>query len=174
MGAGQSRSSPSDEKIFHNETPISFSPDVVNTLADRLDSSEPTQERQSVLDAHIRSRIKDELEVLKRNEEEIRQEIQVALEKENLDKEKQLAASDDGNSASSVTLLQDLEDIRTKIEKHESKKQLSEHPEIDTTAKALAECYQRNKTTPLICWSEVNKFKAAVAQLERQHLQTIP
>ncbi|KAH0584174.1 hypothetical protein H2248_009732 [Termitomyces sp. 'cryptogamus'] len=145
MGASQSKSSETDEHVFANETPISLSPNIVNQLSDRLESSETSSERQSSLDAHIRSRIQSEIEILKQEEDRIRQEIELTLEKENLDREK--GASQDGSGGtgrilSSVELRGDLEEIRSKVDRYQSRKNLSEFPEVKSTAEAVVLCYR--------------------------------
>ncbi|GLB35218.1 putative protein of Unknown function (DUF1690) [Lyophyllum shimeji] len=177
MGASQSRSEP-DERVFHNETPISFSQDVVNQLSDRLESPETSPERQSTLDALIRSRIQSELEHLKQEEEKVRQEIEQALEKENLDREK--TAAEDGAEGdetrrlpSSTELLGDLEEIRSKVERYQARRDLSEFPEVKSTGEAVVSCYRAHPSTPLDCWREVSKFKSSVAQLEQQYVKTV-
>lgn len=126
----------------------------MNQLADRLDGPQTTPERQSILDAHIRARIQDELEHLKKDEEVVRQEIETALEKENLDKETAMAgeeAEGDDSSAgrvrNSAALMGDLEEIRTKIEKYSSNKKLPEYPEVEARGVAVAECYKYVPTT---------------------------
>ncbi|KAH9483809.1 hypothetical protein JR316_0003287 [Psilocybe cubensis] len=177
MGASQSKSDTPDEKVFQSETPISFSPDVVNQLADRLDAPETTPERQSILDAHIRARIRDELEHLKRDEAAVRQEIEQALEKENLDRETSMAgeaSSPEGESESttgsiknSAALFGDLEEVKAKIDKYQANKKSTEYPEVEANGAAVADCYRKNKDKPLICVSEVTKFKAAVDRLEQ-------
>ncbi|KDR81354.1 hypothetical protein GALMADRAFT_89183 [Galerina marginata CBS 339.88] len=174
MGASQSTSNSPGEKVFQNETPISFSPDVVNQLSDRLETPETTPERQSILDAHIRARIRDELEHLKRDEHNVQKEIESALEKENLDRETSMAGevSDDGGSTTgnirnTAALLGDLEEIRAKIERHQSNKRSPEFPEVEANAAAVAKCYKKNKDLPLLCRPEVSKFKAAVDRLEQ-------
>ncbi|KAF8876027.1 hypothetical protein CPB84DRAFT_1796156 [Gymnopilus junonius] len=180
MGASHSKSDSTDEKVFRNETPISFSPDVVNQLSDRLEAPQTTPERQSILDAHIRARIRDELEHLKRDEESVRREIELALEKENLDKEAAMAGKasegDDnttGNVKNSTVLLGDLEDIRAKIERHQSSKAGPEFPEVEAHGKAVADCYKKNKNHPLLCSSEVAGFKAAVDRLEQHYFYSL-
>ena len=126
-----------------------FSPDIVNHLSDRLESTETTPERQTILDAHIRSRIRNELEHLKKDEEDVRREIESALEKENLDHERAMAgeASEaDGSSVgdvrSSAALLGDLEDIKVKIEKHQARKEDAAFQEVQTFAQAVTDCYR--------------------------------
>lgn len=166
---------------------------MVNHLSDRLEASETTPERQGILDDHIRIRIHDELQHLRREDEQIRQEIERALERENLDREKAMAgdaSNSDGSSAgdirNSAALLGDMEEIRSKIDKYHSTKKMSDYPEVEASSAALAECYRRvfflhhfstaihfyvtprkNKDTPLNCWLEVNKFKNAVERLEQ-------
>lgn len=126
-----------------------FSQDVVNQLSNRLESSDTSPERQTVLDAHIRARIQDELEHLRREEEHVQQEIERALEKENLDKERAMAgkaSGGDGSSAgevrSSAALQGDLEEIREKISKYQSRKELAEYPEVKNSGDAVVECYR--------------------------------
>jgi len=180
MGASQSRSDAPDEKVFQNETPISFSPDVVNQLSDRLEGTETTPERQSILDGHIRARIRDELEHLKRDEEFVRQEIEQALEKENLDREASMAGeasegdrTQAGDVRNSAALLGDLDEVRVKIEKYQSNKKIPEYPEVEQSGNAVAECYKKNKGAPLDCWPEVTKFKASVDRLEQAYFKSL-
>lgn len=114
-----------------------------------MESRETTPERQSILDAHIRARIQDELERLKGEEEHVRQEIERALERENLDREKSMAgeASEGvvasvGDVKNSVALLGDLEEVRTKIEKYHANRDTSGFPEVEASSVALSECYR--------------------------------
>lgn len=107
---------------------------MVNQLSDRLETSETTPERQLILDSHIRARIRDELEHLKRDEEDVRGEIERALEKENLDREKSMASDGDGTSSS--ILLGDMEEIRSRMEKYVSRRK-----DVDE-GDAVVECYK--------------------------------
>jgi len=180
MGAGQSRTE-TDEKVFQSETPISFSPDVVDQLSNRLESPDTSPERQTFIDAHIRARIQDELlEHLRREEEHVQQEIERALEKENLDKERAMAgeaSEGDGSSAgevkSSTALQGDLGEIREKISKYQSRKELAEYPEVKSHGDAVVECYRQNAARPLDCWKEVDQFKNSVAKLEQEYFKTL-
>jgi len=170
-----------------------FSSDVVNHLSDRLEGPETTPERQLILDTHIRARIRDELEHLKQDEENVRREIEHALERENLDRESSMAGevpqgqSTVGGIKTSVSLLGDLEEIRTKIEKYQSNRRAPEFPAVEESGVAVAECYKyvhfigittpnvdpsfrKNKDSPLQCWSEVTQFKASVNYLEQVSL----
>ncbi|TRM56635.1 hypothetical protein BD626DRAFT_518777 [Schizophyllum amplum] len=174
MGAGQSRSEPS-EKIFRNETPIQFSGDVVNTLADRSASTDPTPERQATIDEHIRSRIHTELGRLRAEEENVQAEIARALEKENLDRERGMAgaADDAGGVKSSAALMGDLDEIRTKVDRFKERRGLKDMPAVKAGADGVLACYQKNPTTPLDCWREVERFKTAVSQAERDFFKSL-
>ena len=127
-----------------------FSPDVVNQLSDRLETPQTTPERQSILDAHIRARIRDELDHLKREEENVRREIELAVQKENLDQEIAMAGevsekTENGTGAikNSAALQGDLEDIRRKIERHVTSKTAPQFSEVEAYKKAVADCYKQ-------------------------------
>ncbi|KAF9267712.1 hypothetical protein L218DRAFT_642405 [Marasmius fiardii PR-910] len=174
MGASQSTS----EKVFRNETPIQFSPDVVDQLKDREASPGPTPERQTTIDQHIRSRIEHEVKQLRKQEEDVQNAIAQALEKENLDKEKSMAGQADGGDSagtvkSSAALFGDLEEIRSKIERFQTRRTLQDHPEVKSYQDAVLSCYQSHPTTTLDCWREVSKFKSAVHSLEQEYFKTL-
>jgi altered-inheritance-of-mitochondria protein 13 len=158
-----------------------------------LEGPETTPERQLILDGHIRERIRDELEHLKRDEDNVRREIEHALERENLDRESSMAGeapkgeSTVGGIKNSVSLLGDLEEIRTKIDKYQSNRRAPEFLGVEESGVAVAECYKyvdlvgittpntdpsfrKNKDSPLQCWSEVTQFKASVDCLEQVSL----
>lgn len=128
---------------------LQFSPDVVNQLSNRLESPETSPERQTILDAHIRTRIQHELEHLRREEEHVQGEIERALEKENLDRERAMAGDaleGDGSGAgevrSSTVLRGDLEEVQGKISRYQSRKELTEYPEVKSRGDAVVECYR--------------------------------
>jgi MICOS complex subunit MIC19 len=108
---------------------------VVNQL-DALEASETTPERQLILDSHIRARIRDDLEHLKEEDEKVRREIEHALEKENLDREKSMASEGDG--ANSSILLGDMDEIRVRIDKYASRRNGVEVEAVDD----VVQCYK--------------------------------
>ncbi|KAK0210493.1 hypothetical protein DFS33DRAFT_297414 [Desarmillaria ectypa] len=175
MGASQSRP---DDKVFVNETPIQFSQDVVDQLSADLSARDVTPERQSTLDAHIRSRIQSEIEHLRKEEQEVRERIEQALEKENLDRERSLAGEtvtgdETGSVKDSVSLLNDLEDIRQKVDRFHSRKDLQEVPQVKSYQEAVLACYRKKAGKSLDCWREVGLFKEAVAQLEQKYVKSL-
>ncbi|KIY64583.1 hypothetical protein CYLTODRAFT_457065 [Cylindrobasidium torrendii FP15055 ss-10] len=168
MGASQSKS---EEKVFTTETPISFSPDVVDRLAANVTSSEVPAERQLTLDGHVRARIQAEMARLRKEEEEVRAKIEAALEKENLDREKTLAT--DGDVKDSASLLNDLEEIKAKVERFQERKALVDYPELKGIQEKVLACYRNQPTRTLDCWREVNQFKVAVDQLEQKFVKSL-
>lgn len=104
---------------------------MVNQLSDHLENS------QSRLDSGIQAHIKHELERLKEDEENVRQQIEHALEKENLDREKSMASDGDGTSGS--ILLGDMDEIRTRIEKYVSRRN---NDKVEAESNAVVECYR--------------------------------
>lgn len=178
MGASQSKTDAAP-KVIHSGTPVEFSQDVVDYLSDRMASPETTPERQSTLDNHIRSRIQAEIQTLRAEEEKVRQEIQHALEKENLDREIDSTSENGGVSQgdaatkNSATLIGDLEEIRAKVDRYQARRQLGDFPSVKEAGEAVVSCYRSNESTPLECWKQVAQFKAAVADAETQYLASL-
>lgn len=121
----------------------------MNHLEDKNASPETSPERQSTLDAHIRARLRNELEHLRKEEDDVRAQIENALEKENLDRERTMAgeaSGEDGAGAgdvkSSAALLGDLKEVQAKVEKYHTRKDLQEYPAMRADAEAVVECYR--------------------------------
>ncbi|KAI9566551.1 hypothetical protein HD554DRAFT_2206022 [Boletus coccyginus] len=173
---GASQSTPDKQpKVFHTETPIEISPDVVNNLSARLASEETIPERQFAIDSHIRERIQRELTALRAEEETVQLEIHRALEKENLDREMRMVGDDSthGGLKNGVALIGDLEEIRDKVNRFQTRRQLGDFPSVKEMGEAIVSCYKTNPTTPLECWREVGCFKAAVADAETRYLASL-
>jgi len=117
----------------------------VNQLADQQASPHPSAQRQATLDAHVQSRIHAELGKLRSQEEQVRREIEQALEKENLDRERTMAGEGGegtGSVKSSAVLLGDLEEIQSKVDRFQSRKKLDDFPEVKESQEALIACYK--------------------------------
>lgn len=121
----------------------------MNHLADNVAAPEPSAERQASIDAQIRARIQAELEHLREEEDQVRQEIEHALEKENLDRERAMAGEESesegegaGGVKSSTALMGDLEDVRQKIERFQTRRALGEFPEVQAASNAVVNCYR--------------------------------
>ncbi|KAJ7098183.1 hypothetical protein B0H15DRAFT_824520 [Mycena belliarum] len=153
-------------------TPVSFSPDLVDALADHALAPETPPERQAELDAHIRARIQTELHHLRAEEQAVRDQIHAALEKENLDREHAMAGDPDAVKAAPA-LLADLEQVRVKVDRFHARRDLAEYPALREHIEAVVACYKNNPAAPLDCWQQVDKFKASVAEMEQQHIKSL-
>ncbi|KAJ6546405.1 hypothetical protein DFH09DRAFT_1170940 [Mycena vulgaris] len=154
------------------EAPVSFSQDLVDSLADNAAEPQPSPARQNSIDAHIRARIQAELHHLHAEEQSVRDQIHAALEKENLDRERAMAGDPD-SLKSSATLLADLDDVRAKVDRFHARRELTDYPALREHSDALVACYKNNQTSPLDCWQQVDKFKASVAEIEQQHIKSL-
>jgi altered-inheritance-of-mitochondria protein 13 len=130
--------------MYHSK--FLFSKELVKYL-DQDASTEPSPERQAILDAHIRARIQSELETLLEQEEVVRREIELTLEKENLDRESSSGEEEGdgstlGDVKASVALLGDLEEIRRKVERFQSRQEQSDSVAARESEAALASCYK--------------------------------
>jgi len=180
MGATQSRQSKDiDEKIIYSNTPVELSQDVVNHLADSTNVSNVSPDRQMSLDVHVRSRIQSEITRLRQEEENIKKEIELAMGKENIDRQ-QLISQGDSSSAlvngfdeggaktqSSIALIGDLEDIQRKVEKFKGKRNAASTLWVDRSRDSLLTCYKNHSRKPLECSKEVSDFKGTVTKLEQ-------
>ncbi|KAJ7109104.1 hypothetical protein C8R44DRAFT_801636 [Mycena epipterygia] len=155
-----------------HESPVSFSPDLVDALADNAADPMPSPARQGTIDAHIRSRIQAELQQLRAEEQSVRDQIHAALEKENLDRERAMAGDPD-SVKTSAALLADLDHVRAKVDRFHARRDLAEYPGLREHSDALVACYKNNPTTPLDCAHQVDQFKAAVAEVEQQHIKSL-
>ena len=136
----------------------------------------------------MRAQISAEAARLHEGDDVLRREIEAALERENLDRERGMAgdADEHGDVKNSTALLGDLEEIRQKVDRYRARASLADHPDVKKASEAVASCYQcvcspslpvmstwfdamnrANPTTTLNCWSEVAAFRGAVAGLEQ-------
>jgi altered-inheritance-of-mitochondria protein 13 len=88
---------------------------------------------------------------LQEEEEHVRHEIQLALEKENLEQEKRMAGeaserdedeSTLGSVKSTATLMGDLEEIRSKVDRFHSRQELEGIRTVKEKGEAVVSCYK--------------------------------
>jgi len=132
-------------------------------------------ERQFAVDSQIQERIRRELTTLQAEEESVQLEIHRALEKENLDREMSMVedGSTRGGLKTSVALIGDLAEIKEKVDRFQTRRHLGDFPSVKETGEAIASCYRMNSATPLECWREVARFKAAVVDAETRYLVSL-
>lgn len=127
----------------------------MNNLSARLASEETIPDRQFAIDSHIRERIQRELTALRAEEETVQLEIHRALEKENLNREMGMVedGSTHGGLKTGVALIGDLEEIKEKVDRFQTRRQLGDFPSVKETGEAIASCYKYVRYTSLGCVS---------------------
>ncbi|WFC99344.1 hypothetical protein MYAM1_002088 [Malassezia yamatoensis] len=177
MGATASKpeegitSEKSVDKVDVSDTEIRLY-QIGNTLARKLkevkgDASVPSPDvkRQEVLDSSIQEKIHKELNKLRKQEQDVQEKIRLALEKENLDREgKSWFGKDKGQS--SELLQQELDRVKAQIEKF-NKHSLDSFPSLKQARQDVVQCYRNQETRTLDCWREVETFRKALADAEK-------
>lgn len=138
-----------------NDAPQQFSEALINQLSSGSTSSESSSavpaSRQQALDVHIQQRIAAELAQLRQQEQQVREEIERALERENLDRERNAAAPQDGGEADgankglshSASLFKDLERLEKRaLGLKRERAETDEWKSVDTGKEALARCFR--------------------------------
>lgn len=140
-----------------NDPPQQFSETLINQLSSGSTSSESSSavpaSRQQALDVHIQQRIAAELAQLRQQEQQVREEIERALERENLDRERNAnaAAPQDGAEADgankglshSASLFKDLERLEKRaLGLKRERAETDEWKSVDTGKEALARCFR--------------------------------
>jgi len=173
MGASQSK--PDGHKVFYNETPIQFSQEVIDHLQESAGSPDTSPDRQSTLDAHIKARINAELGRLREEEKLVREQIEAALEKENLSRERAGIDGDEaeGGVTSSSSIQGALDEVQRKVDRFHGKRDLGGYLLVGESSQKLIECYRSHQKTPLDCWREVDAFKSAVATEEQRYVSSL-
>lgn len=191
---GASHSKQDNEQVFYNQVPIQVSEELATQLSDNSLSPEVSPTRHAILDQNVRAKISAEAARLHgRNNSNsgegegegvdiVQREIEAALERENLDRERGTAGDADaeveggaahGDIKNSTVLLGDLEEIRQKVERYRERASLTDHLNVKQAREAVASCYQANPTTTLNCWSEVAAFRSAVGELEQKYVDSL-
>ncbi|KAL8286448.1 hypothetical protein RQP46_004465 [Phenoliferia psychrophenolica] len=191
MGQAGSSSSGPDVEVDQGEisffaqrdSPVQFGEGLISHLSSNsLPSSSsnsaaaPSAARSDALDQHVQSRITAELTRLHEQEASVKDEIERALEKENLDRE---AGADDGQPgvSHSATLMKDLEELETRTVALRQdilrNKESAVWGAVDTGRKSLEECFLGHKESPLECRDKAQAFLDAVAGVETTFVQSI-
>ncbi|KAG2178697.1 hypothetical protein INT44_001850 [Umbelopsis vinacea] len=162
MGAQQSRP---EGVIFYNENvPLQFSQNLVDSLESRAKRSKPVANTGKAPLPHevegvVRERVAEELNRIKEQQDEANNRITAQLSKQNLE-----------SKHNAVAIGADIEDMIKRVQRSTSSKLPAE---IKESQQAVIECYRlvihrHNKSRPLDCWAEVENFKDAVAQAQKE------
>lgn len=119
---------------------------VGRTLLNKLEQVSPNPSvpapdlsRQEQLDAAIQKKLHEELGKLRKQEKEVQTQIELALEKENLDKQaKSWFSRDKGQS--SVLLQQELDRVKAQNEKYQHRS-VADYPELQKARDAVSQCF---------------------------------
>ena len=117
---------------------------MIDRLQESAGSPGTPPDRQSTLDAHIRARINAELGRLREEEKLVREQIEAALEKENLSRER---AGTDGDEAergvmSSSSIQDALDEVQKKVDRFHAKQDIGGYLLVSESSQKLIECYR--------------------------------
>lgn len=140
------------------------SSELATQLSDTSLSPKVSPTRHAILDQNVRAKISAEAARLRgrghnvndtesvQSESEgvdiVQREIEAALERENLDRERGMAGDAEAESGAhgdiknSTVLLGDLEEVRQKVEKYRERANLTDHLGVKKAREAVASCYQ--------------------------------
>lgn len=114
-------------------------PTPIASTEKKMDVSLP---RQQYLDSSIQGKIREELSRLRKQEADVRKQIEQALEKENLDRASQ-SANKGAKGKSSILLQQELDDVKAKIEKHNQRRsKVEKAPGVKQAREKVLQCYK--------------------------------
>lgn len=146
------------------------SPELATQLSDTSLSPEVSPARHALLDQAVRAKIGAEAAHLRGQTggdgtgegsvvgvDIVQREIEAALERENLDRERGMVGGGDadadvdvegahGDVKNSTVLLGDLEEVRQKVDRYRARASLTEHPEVQKAREAIASCYRYGLT----------------------------
>ncbi|GAC71781.1 DUF1690 domain-containing protein [Moesziomyces antarcticus] len=176
MGAAASKQSaaapttpaPEDKQAHHLQFGRSLLNQLDKTSLDKVEGPDAT--RQVTLDTSIQAKIKSELERLRKEEAEVRGEIQKAIEKENLAREAKYTGASEGKNSN--VLRQELDQLRGKIDKYNKQRDVSNYPGVKEAQEALVKCYRDKPERTLDCWKQADDFKQAVANAEKHFISS--
>lgn len=132
-----------------------FSEDLINHLSDEVAAPNTNLHRQSILDDHVRSRIQAEIARLREEEAGVRAEIERALERENIDRERTSALPEqdpdsdpadggatDGAVRTSLSLKEDVREVQRKVDRFQKRKEMDDVLGVKAASETLVECYR--------------------------------
>lgn len=117
---------------------------MIDHLQESVGSPGTSPDRQSTLDAHIRARINAELGRLREEEKLVREQIEAALEKENLSRERAGTDGDEteGGVTSSSSIQGALDEVQRKVDRFHAKRDISGYFLVSESSRKLIECYR--------------------------------
>ncbi|KAI5274691.1 hypothetical protein E4T47_02276 [Aureobasidium subglaciale] len=182
MGSGSSKPQGSPY-VFAADSPVSFSPSVVDSLQN---SHETDSTRQRNLDLQIQQRVTAELERIREEEAKRLAQYTSTLTPTSDDSSDSSSSSSSSSSdspsikdkissaltpsslqnkdRSNDSVSKEVAELRSKLERRKSLDKTD--VAVEKAKEGLVQCLRLNDRRPLDCWEQVETFKAEVAKLE--------
>ncbi|EGR46754.1 uncharacterized protein TRIREDRAFT_122903 [Trichoderma reesei QM6a] len=158
MGAQESKPQGLTWKI---SGPPSVSLPVLETLQT---SPETDASRAKLVEQHIQARVAEELKRLEKQESDA---LKLAHEKI----AEAASSSEEDKGPSRYTVGKEIEELRKKLEQRKKVRDLPES--VDAARNSVIRCLRENDRKPLVCYDEVEAFKAEVKKMEREWINRI-
>ncbi|WFD06996.1 hypothetical protein MVES1_002351 [Malassezia vespertilionis] len=145
---------------------------IAQTLSEKMkqvkpdtSAASPDVSRQGILDKSIQDKIHDELSKLRKQEQDMQKQIELALEKENIEKQgKPWFGKDKGQS--SELLKKELDRVKAKIDKCATR-DIDSFPSLKSARDDVVQCYTNKPARTLDCWKEIETFKQAMVNVQQ-------
>ncbi|KAL6866706.1 DUF1690 domain-containing protein [Trichoderma novae-zelandiae] len=144
---------------------ISGPPSVSLPVLESLQTSPETDaSRAKLVEQHIQARVAEELKRLEKQESDA---LKFAHEK--IAEAASSIAEDKGPSRYSVG--KEIEELRSKLEQRKKVRELPES--VEAARNSVIRCLRENDRKPLVCYDEVEAFKAEVKKLEKEWINRV-
>ncbi|KAL8934327.1 MAG: hypothetical protein Q9216_005965 [Gyalolechia sp. 2 TL-2023] len=189
MGQNSSKPPPSStQHVFTSESPVSFSPDLVNALQA---SPETDSTRSKDLELHIQRRVHAELQRLDAEHtqrlSDLQQQIssspdpttESTLPDAKTPDQSTSPGGPDRKAAAEGDKLRDLgrqsvqkeiDALKEKLQRRKMKEEVVQDKAVEKAKGEVVNCLRLNDRRPLDCWREVEVFKEEVGRLEKDFL----
>ncbi|KAH6605204.1 hypothetical protein Trco_006911 [Trichoderma cornu-damae] len=144
---------------------VSGPPSVSLPVMESLQTSPETDaSRARLVEQHIQARVAEELKRLQKQESD-------ALELAH-DKIAEAASSNTGDKGPNrYTVGKEIDELRSKLEQRRKVRELPESVEV--ARNNVVRCLRENDRRPLVCYDEVEAFKAEVKKLEKEWINRV-
>ncbi|KAL8917458.1 MAG: hypothetical protein Q9208_007952 [Pyrenodesmia sp. 3 TL-2023] len=192
MGQNSSKPPPSStQHVFTSESPVSFSPDLINALQA---SPETDSTRSKDLELHIQRRVQSELERLdaeaSKRLAELQEQISTAPDSTTTSIHPDARTPDQSTSAGGVdhkaasegdklrdlsrqSVQKEVDMLKEKLKRRKIKEEVVKDKAVEKAKGEVVNCLRLNDRRPLDCWREVEAFKEEVGRLEKDYLRRL-
>ncbi|KAI4281796.1 MAG: hypothetical protein L6R38_003425 [Xanthoria sp. 2 TBL-2021] len=189
MGQNSSKPSPSStQHVFTSESPINFSPDLINALQA---SPETDSTRSKDLELHIQQRVHSELARLdaehSKRLSELQEQISASPDSTTESIHPDARTPDQSTSSGGVdhkaaaegdrlrdlsrqSVQKEIDMLKEKLKRRKMKEEVVQDKAIEKAKGEIVKCLRLNDRRPLDCWREVEAFKEEVGRLEKNFL----